>query len=333
MNSLNAGSVIGIGATNMRLAMIGSDGSPGTIQKIGTPTTPEKFFTETARFFVTAHENGARWGVMGVPGPTAVQIISKHETKQYMRVTNIPALVKGFDPINEMSRADARFASLIDEGTFTYLTINDGDLAAQAAARLYGSSPTKTYNTIAALINGTGVGGAIVRRDMRFPDLSLFNPDAGLWEIGHTPHAIGMPHHTHETTISGSALEAITGRPTQELTPSNPIWKKVAEAISTQIIHLGLYAGADLVVISGSNGIHGYYEPEMRHLLETFATSLNPMADKLPRVIIVPREPRSFTDAYELYGARGAICSFVTAREINDHVQTAITIEATLQHY
>jgi predicted NBD/HSP70 family sugar kinase len=250
-----------------------------------------------------------------------------------MRVTNIAALVKGFDPIFEMTKAEPRFGRLIKDGAFTYLTINDGDLAAQAAARLYGTSETKRYSTIAALINGTGVGSAVVRRDRRLPDTNIFNPDPGLWEIGHTPHTITVPQDTHETSISGSALEAIKGQPTQNLEPSDPIWKKVAEAISTQIIHLGLYAGADLVVISGSNGIHGYYESDMRRLLAAFAASQNPMADKLPAVIIVPREPRNLTDAYELYGARGAIRSFIATRQINEIIHSSEDMHAILQNY
>jgi hypothetical protein len=314
------GLALGVGESTYRFAMVGSDASVEATQRpIDTPRTPGEFFHTTARWVLDAAQNGAEWGVLGVPGPVSVEVNPDDSITQRMHLTNIPDLnpPEGFDPIAEMTNADPAVEELLDSG-FTFLTVNDGDLAALAAAKLYG----KGYEVVGDVINGRGTGGAIARRDLRFPHKDLFHPDPGLWEVGHTPASFDFPSQTPEAMISGLGIEKRFGKPANELALDDPVFKEVAHGIGHRVIELAILGSAELVVISGGIGIkaqHGYRQ-ELHRVLNEFRRSRNPMADRVP-MIKVP--PKRMADTYELHGARGAMVSHLTRRAIAQRILTA----------
>lgn len=313
---LGSGVAFAAGGTNLREALCDPEGNFDNSRLLAVPKTQAGFFGHTARVLLEAGYNGATWGVLGVPGPVSVIVSPEDEVTQNLRVTNIPALSakKGVDPIAKMIKADPAIADLLESG-FTFLTVNDGDLAVQAGAKLYGED----YDVVADAINGTGTGGAVARRDKRFPRARLYHPDPGLWETGHEPSSHGFPSHTLETTISGSALEKHLGRPLDELKGKHPIHNEVAHGLGMMVVRFGLYAGAELVVMSGGVGINAqdHYKDELNRVLDGFRESGNPMADKVPDVTFPPHD---MADTYELHGAHGAILSHLTRRAIDQLV-------------
>jgi predicted NBD/HSP70 family sugar kinase len=320
------GLAFGVGASNYRTAVCDAEGNIENTFITPTPRTPEEFFAQTTRQTLNAAHDGARWAVLGVPGPVKVQSHPDGLVYQNFRVTNIPALHRreGFDPTEEMVKADPAILELLHDQEFNFLTVNDGDLAAQAAAHLYGrpNFDDEYYETIADLINGTGTGGALVRRDTRFPNDNLFHPDPGLWEIGHSPISLLFPSRTYERTVSGPAVSNHLGIPAEELTADDPVFEEVAHGIGRLVLDFGIYGGADLVVVSGgfAIGTQEYYKENLKRLLDRFANSHNPMADKVPDVKFVSPE---MADTYELHGARGAILSHLTRRAIDQLVLKA----------
>lgn len=321
---IGSGVALGIGGTNYRVADCDPDGNVGDTFITSTPQTPDMFFGETARRLLDAAERGASWVVLGLPGPVRTKVdLGTGKVMQNIRVTNVRALSEkanpaGFDPIAEMTKADPAIAELLapDSG-FTYLAINDGDLAVQAAAKffasnLHGKPEEKQCDVVADLIIGTGVGGAIARRDGRFPKKNIFHPDPGSWEVGHIPLlSASYASHTYETTISGPALAKHCDKKATEIAPDDPIWQEVAHGVGGLVLNFAINGGAELVVVSGGTGVNArasYYDALMR-TLDMFATSRNPQADKVPEVAFVPKDK---VDTYELYGAHGAVLSHVT---------------------
>lgn len=323
---LGAGYCIGVGATHYRPAEIDTAGNPIDNGKLPTPDTSTEFFFETGQLILKAHERGAEYMVIGVPGPVwDVPGSDGHESQRF-RATNIKALSdpSGFDAVAEISATDPAVKRLLASRDFRLLMVNDGDLAAQAAASRYGISPDgKSYNAIANLINGSGIGAAVVRRDPDVGNGSLFHPDSGLWELGHLPWSSGLPSVTHETLFSGNALGSRTGRPITELDQSgHVIWQEVAHGMASLVLNLALSSGAELVVISGGNAIKAqrHIKPPLQTILDEFAASTNPMADKTPKVQFVPRK---LEDTYELYGARGAMQSHVARQAVRELIHSA----------
>jgi hypothetical protein len=333
------GIAFGIGGTYYREAECDVHGNvrENSVAVVKTPRTTAEFFAQTGRALLEAHERGAEWAVMGVPGPVKVEVDAEDNVSQNFRITNVPALSRseGFDPIAEMGAQDPATQRLIENG-FVFLTVNDGDLATQAAAHLYGDIDksnlpedlqecTKTerkYDVIADLIDGTGTGGAVVRRDKRFPSTRLFHPDPGLWEVGHIPVIPGFSSRTYEKTVSGTAIEAHCGKPAHELDTTDPIWEEIAHGLGGLVLNFAINGGAELVVLSGGTGIHGQenYKTDMSDMLHRFGKSRNPMADKVPDVRFAPRK---IADTYEMYGAHGAVVSHLTTRAINQLVYAA----------
>lgn len=320
------GIAFGIGKTNYRVGQSHEGGEIGEVTIVPTPRTPEEFFALTVRNLLVAAHNGAEWAVMGVPGPVKTTTNPNGQVHQNFRVTQIKALSgrRGLDPVAEMVKADSASEELFGSDSFNFLTVNDGDLAAQAAAHFYGPSnfDREHYDVIADLINGSGTGGAVVRRDTRFPDANLFHPDSGLWEVGHLPISLAFPSRTLERTISGPAVEAHLGKPTHHLEAKDEIFKEVAQGMGSGILNLAINAGAELVVISGGFAVNtqGDYKDELDRILTDFANSYNPMSDKVPEIRFV--EPK-ICDDYELHGARGAMQSFLTRRAIDKLVTSA----------
>ncbi len=260
-------------------------------------------------------------GTAGAPGPVSVSVDSGDDVSQRVRVTNIEALSRkeGFDPIAEMVQADPAIHDLLESGEFTFLTVNDGDLAVQAGANLYGAG----YNTVGDAINGSGTGGAIACRDTRFEDQeAVFHPLSGPWEVGHTPHSLDFPSQTSETTISGIAIEKSRGIPVEELDERDPAFLEVGTGLARVIINMGVLGGAELVVMSGGIGIGSQdtYKEELLRQIDRFANSTNPMADKTP---VIKFPPKGKLQTYEMHGARKAILSHLTRRAIDSRIRAA----------
>jgi hypothetical protein len=310
---IGEGLALGVGKGTYRFGMVGTDASVEATTPINTPRTPGEFFYTTAQWVLEAAHSGAEWGVLGVPGPVSVEVDHDDKVTQRMQLTNLPDLnpPDGFDPIAQMINADSAVEDLMESG-FTFLTVNDGDLAAQAGAKLFGDG----FNVIGDVINGNGTGGALVRRDLRFPDHDLFHPDPGLWEIGHTPASFDFPSLTPEAIISGQAIEQRFGKPAHELAANDPIFTEIAHGIGLRVIELAIFGGVELVVISGGIGINAQheYDEDLIRALDRFANSPNPMAGKVPEVKI---PPRSMAQTYELHGAHGAMLSHLTRRAID----------------
>lgn len=323
---LGEGAVVGAGGTFYRFAMCDAEGEPGKLLKMPTPTSRQEFFGQTARLFLGAAEKGATWGFLGVPGLADVEVDADGIVTQHVEVTNIPALHERVDPVAEMAAADPAFGRLLGSG-FIYLSGNDAKLAALAGAKLFGTSdttPKKKYNVIADIIDGTGTGGGLARRDKRFPGLNLFHPDEGLWEVGHGPETLAYPTRTFEATISGTRLEKYCheGEQPKDLDSNDPIWDEVAHGLGSLAVNFGIYGGAELVVLSGGVNIRRQkdYRDELERLLDRFERSRNPMANRVPDIQYVPVE---MVDTYELYGARGAVLSHLTRRAIDQLVYKA----------
>jgi predicted NBD/HSP70 family sugar kinase len=330
LTEVGEGLAIGVGATNYRTALCDIEGNidEGRSELVPTPRSSDEFFALTASQILNAAHNGSEWGVLGVPGPVKVTVTPGAKVYQNLRVTNIPALKRreGFDPVAEMIKADSAVERLIEDDGFTFLTVNDGDLAVQAAARLFGPNyDDGHYNVVGDIINGTGTGGAVARRDRRFPDARLFHTDPGLWELGHDPDSLSFPSRTPETTISGQAIASHLDKPVSELDATDPIFSEVAQGIAKLAVRLGIYAGAELVVISGGIGIgsQDYYRAELSRVLDSFAKSHNPMADKVPEIEYP--DPK-LADTYELHGARGAVRSHIVSLAIDELVRTNLSL-------
>ncbi|MDL2363029.1 MAG: hypothetical protein QFB86_01445 [Patescibacteria group bacterium] len=317
---LGDGVAFGVGGTNYRIGHCDIEGNIDKVVIKPTPKTTDEFFSRTALDLLRAADRGSEWGVMGVPGPVKVRTFPDGHVDQNFRVTQIPALSRqeGFDPRTELIKGDRAVEELFRMKDFNFLVVNDGDLAAQAAAHFFGkpNEDNEQFDVIADLINGTGTGGALVRRDDRFPGANLFHPDPGLWEVGHRPISPAFPSRTIEKTISGPAVEKHIGKPTSEISAKDPIYKEVARGMGSVVLDFALNGGADLVVVSGGFAVHTepFYSKELKNYLDDFANSHNPMSDKLPAVTFVQPEQ---CDEYELYGARGAMLSFLTRRAID----------------
>lgn len=321
---VGAGVCFGVGGTSYRVGEIDKQGNVVDSYTVPTPDNPKEFFDQTLEVLLDAANRGATYAVLGVPGPVKVDVDEHDRVFQNFRITNVPALsrTEGFDPVGEMIHGNMPAQSLFNSD-FTFLTVNDSDLAAQAAAKLYGDTRPidglrpRTYNVVADLINGTGVGGAIVRHDPRFfPD--VYHPDQGLWEIGHNGLThLGSPEQTYERAVSGPALEERTGKSIKELDQSgDKIWQEVAHDMGNLALLFAINGGAQLVVVSGGNAIKAqrHIKDEMQRMLNKFAESSNPMADKVPDLRFVPRD---LEDTYEMYGARGAVVSHLARRAVN----------------
>ncbi len=319
---IGAGLVFGTGKTNLRVAQFEPSGEiMGELLVLGTPTTPKEFFAYTGRTILeAAADKGARWAVLGVAGPVSVKVDAEDGVTQNLRVTNIRALKRkrGFDPVREMTKHDPAVGKLLNSGEFTFLTVNDGDLAAQAGAKLFAEEQD---SVVADIIDGSGTGGAAVIRDTRFEE-QLFHPLPGIWEMGHIPVSLDHPASTPEQSISGTALDGKFDRPIRDLEHNNPVFRTIARGMANIAIVFGVTAAPDLIVISGGIGIEAQdkFKEALEAEINWFTSSDNPMADKVAKARIVYPDV-SMADTYELYGAPGAMRSHLTSRIINQLVR------------
>lgn len=289
------GMCLGIGGTNARVALC-YDGKIEDFQARPTPREATEFFAWVADQIVEKSEKGARWAVIGVPGPA----IERHDKYIIGPLHNLPGLAdRSYVLEDELITANPKIKDIFDDG-FTIAAVNDGTLAAYASAEVYGQNGD-TYYTIASFIIGTGVGGSVVRR---VKDSDVFRPSESLFEIGHIP----LPHDasdTFERMISGPALEKRYGINPRDFPPDHEAWKEIGQYVGQLIMMASLIAGADLVVACGGVGSNYYehYRPHLEEYLEQYKNSANAVHRlAVPKMVAVPDD---LSHTFEMRGAEG----------------------------
>ncbi|MGH7240661.1 MAG: hypothetical protein ACREHG_11495, partial [Candidatus Saccharimonadales bacterium] len=207
----------------------------------------------------------------------------------------------------QLSAADPAVGELIEEG-FVLLAVNDGRLAAQAAASRVGEH---RYGKTGALIFGTGVGAGVVEKDPEYGN--VHRTDSRPYEIGHL--LMGVKLYTFEDCFSGPGIEEYTGNQgsPESIDRGNPVWKGQGRAVGTLATALGLMGGVELVVPTGGvgAGASDKYESHLTNFLSRYRESANPTQLKfLPEVKLVPREEAA---EFELYGAEGVMRDYLTS--------------------
>ena len=300
MNNLNKsigkGLCLGIGGTNARVAFC-ENGDVNGLAMEKTPAESKKFFAWMADEIINAAEDGAKWVVIGVPG-IVNEVGDKHSVGP---LVNVPGLSDRSHVLeDELALARSEIRTLMQQG-FTIKTVNDGLLAAYAAAGLYANHDSKRRSTVASFIIGTGVGGAIVRR---VKDSDIFKPDEGLFEIGHLP-LLDDHESTFETTISGPGIHKRHGIKPEEIDPDHQAWHEVGSYMGQLIMMMALIAGVEVVVACGGVGSNSYahYKPHLDEYLTKFKNSSNAIHRlTVPVVVSVPPED---SQIFEARGAEG----------------------------
>lgn len=294
---LAKGVALGIGGTNARSALC-LEGNISDFQSQPTPRTKDKFFVWIAEQIVQSAQKGARWAVIGIPGPA----IEREGHYIIGPLHNLPGMAeKSYALEEELVNAHPDMKHVLDSG-FAIIAVNDGILAAYAAAQIYGEDDGRErHYTIASFIIGTGVGGAVVRR---IKDSRVFRPSKSLFEIGHIP----LPHDataTFEQMISGPALERRYGMNPRDFPADHEAWKEVGHYVGQLIMMASLIAGADLVVACGGVGSNYYphYQPHLDAYLKQYKKSNNAVQRlAVPTMVAVPQER---AQTFEMHGAEG----------------------------
>lgn len=300
---IGEGACFGFGGTNARIGDCGL-GDVVNFRSVSTPQNPSDFFAWLATQALEAADNGAQWVVAGFPGPVSP------DGKLIGPMANVPGMKEDqFDLAEELSQADSAAGRLVEEG-FSIVAVNDGELAAQAAAARFGQHVDGSYAKVAALILGTGVGSGVVTQDTPVSDVyraDKSNPT----EIGHYMLS-DDPFDTIENTVSGPALLRQYGKSPEDLNSKHPAWDKIEGFIGRLALQLGLGYGVELVVPTGGIGAGASekYRLGLRELLENIATYGNATQQLfLPDVRLVhPTEAQVF----ELFGAEGVMRDFTT---------------------
>lgn len=295
-----AGVVLGFGGTNARVGVC-FDGDVEGFTSVSTPENPRQFFGWMARQVLRAADDGNSWIVAGYPGPVSAdgQLVGP--------MPNVPGLAKEqYDLSEELAAADPAVGRLLQE-QFTLIAVNDGELAAQAAAARVGQYG---FNRTAALIIGTGVGAGVVDRDQTYTNVcraDRSNPT----EIGHILLS-SDPQDTFENRISGTALARTYGKDARELPADHSAWKQVGESTGRLATILGIMNGVELVVPCGGvgAGASDNYGPHLRDMLDACRKYGNG-AQKLflPQIIPVPRAD---AQVFEMFGGEGVMRDFST---------------------
>jgi len=298
--NIDPGVVIGLGGTNARVGT-SDKGDIKDFSSIATPEHPKEFFGWMARQVLKAADEGNSWLVAGIPG------IVSPDGKQVGPIANVPGLSQHtYNLEDELAAADPATDRLIQDG-FKLVAVNDGELAAQAAAHKIGEYG---YDRTAALILGTGVGAGIVDRDQDYGNVARAdrrNPA----EIGHITLS-SDPADTFENNISGPALTRRHGKNPQELPADHPAWKEVGEQGARMANVLGVMNGADLVVVTGGvgAGASDKYGTHLQNVLNRYRENGNG-AHKVLTPDVVP-VPKADAQVFELYGGEGVMRDFDT---------------------
>lgn len=301
--AVDPGVCLGFGGTNARMAVC-AEGDVIDFESIPTPTEPAPFFEWMARKVLDAADSGNSWVVAGFPGPVSPdgRLIGPFE--------NVSGMAKEqYDLRAQLTTADSEVEKILEQG-FILLPVNDGTLAAQAAASRIGEHK---YEKTGALIFGTGVGAGVVVKDARYTNLHRADTTNPL-EIGHL--LLGAyPNDTFETRYSGPAMERLYGSKPEDLPTEHPAWIAEGIAVGRLVTTLGLMNRVELVVPTGGIGIgasdkHG---PWLKKFLEDYARSGNgPQRAFTPKVVLVPP---SDCDVFEMYGAEGVMRDHLTQPE------------------
>lgn len=301
---IGKGLCLGIGGTNARVSFC-ENKEVCDFRVEPTPVDTQAFFQWMAEEIITAAEQGATWAVVGVPG------LAKETTHGHSigPLANVPGLSKkSYMLEEELAKANPKITTLRKQG-FAITVVNDGLLSAFAAADTFGEHEGKKYNAIAYFIMGTGVGGAIVRRQKD----DTFRPSESLMEIGHVPLQHDL-EETFETALSGTGLERKHGRKAEHLDAEHAAWQEVGRYLGQMVMILGLVGGADLVVMGSGVGSNAYefYYPYLEEYLEKFRKSSNTVHQlTVPAVVAVP--PKD-AQKFEMHGAEGVIRHYLSNR-------------------
>jgi len=294
------GVVLGFGGTNARVGVC-HEGDVESFTSVATPERPREFFGWMARQVLAAADKGNSWLVAGFPGPVS------SDGRLAGPMTNVPGLAKEqYHLAEELAAADPAVGRLLQEG-FILVAVNDGELAAQAAADRIGKYG---YNRTSALIVGTGIGAGIVDRDRSYNNVcraDRSNPT----EIGHILLSAD-PVDTFENAVSGPALARTYGEDARELSPDHPAWKKVGEFAGRLATILGVMNGVELVVLCGGvgAGASDNYGPHLRSMIDTYREYGNgPQKLFLPEIVPVPQAD---AQVFEMFGGEGVMRDFIT---------------------
>jgi predicted NBD/HSP70 family sugar kinase len=320
--SLDQGVGFGIGGTNFRTAIYRGGELEG-FACLPTPAAPEAFYRTIVRRLLQATEEGATYAVVGVPGTVEDEIDDEgHPRQRLAEMPNIPGLARGSSyPMVEMTKADPAISRYVEEG-FEVLFTNDGNLAVQAAAEKLASGES----VLADIIVGTGVGGAVAKRDKRFPG-RLYHADPAPLELGHNIRDAMQPLVTDEDEISGPAIESRFKIKPEDLPSTHPAAVCIAARLAVITANLGMNAGAELVVYSGgvNVGAQESIESPLKTLLDTIRNSDNKRAGLVPEKLLFV--PSDMQDEYELYGTRRAMQSHLIQKVISAMVQETMQLD------
>jgi predicted NBD/HSP70 family sugar kinase len=271
-------------------------------ESVVTPTEPEEFFDWMARKLLDASHEGRQWLVTGFPGPVSPD---GNEVGPLVNVAGMRE--ERYDLRERLTDADPEVERVLDQG-FTLLAVNDGTLAAQAAASRIG---LHRYDKTGALIVGTGVGAGVVERDPDYTD--VHRPDTkNPLEIGHLmlDHS---PGNTFESRYSGPGMEREYGVSPEDLPADHHAWPAEGTAISRLALTLGLMNGVELVVPTGGvgAGASDKLEPHVRASISSIGELGNgPQKMFAPDVMFVPPGE---SGEFELYGAEGVMRDHMTS--------------------
>lgn len=295
--TIEAGTVIGLGGTNARVGICDQGDIVGFTSE-ETPDQPAEFFKWLARQALTAADKGSSWLVAGFPGPVTA------DGRMIGPMANVKGLANDqYDLAAELTDIDPAVGRLLYDDKFTLLPVNDGELAAHAAADRIGNF---RYARTAAFIIGTGVGVGIVDLDPNFQNVCRANR-SNPGEYGHIPDSVD-PFNTIENSISGPALERIYGKDARELPAGHPAWKNVGETAGRVAIMLGLADGVNLFVPTGGVGVGASdkYKDYLSGVIETFRIHGNATQKAfIPKKVATV--PPAEAQIFELFGAEGVM--------------------------
>lgn len=295
---IGPGVCIAFGGSNARFAHCRGGDILG-FRSEPTPDNPEEFFSWMARGVLDSAEAGNKWLVAGFPGPVSA------DGTQVGPMANVDGMSKQqYDLRQQLMNADPEVEDVLEQG-FTMLAVNDGTLAAQAAARVIGEGK---FGRVAALIVGTGIGTGLAVRDN---SANVYRVDPDPLEIGHLS-LNGNPSDTFESRYSGPGMEKRYGYNPKDMGPDHPAWREEGRVIGELVLTLGLMKGAELVVPTG--GVGAGASDNFRYHIERFIAAVGDMGnatqqDLMPEVLYVP--PVRHME-FEMFGAHGVMQDFVT---------------------
>lgn len=296
LETIGVGQTIGGGGSSLRIGM-SPDSGVGFIEPPHDLPTPKEaaalFRTLGRAIYDAATDGNSQWTVVGVPCPVEDDVLLGP-------AENIPGISdRQYHLLDELRGVDNGLDRVLAAG-YPITVVNDGELAAQAVARNVGKG---AFGTVAAEIDGTGLGAGIARKDEAIPEVyrgESVNPA----ELGHTLVGLQL-HETLENMASGPAIKRMTGYNAEDLPADHPYWRTVALCMRAGIVNLGLMFKAELVVPTGGvgAGASDKYGPHLQEAIAEVATVGN-KAQRffLPKVkLIDPNDAHYF----ELHGGPG----------------------------